>query len=597
MKLRTFSLALACVLALAVSASFLVRPNQARSFEGEAYAIKGATIVTVTGATIQKGTVVIRNGLIAAVGADVAVPADARVIDAAGLTVYPGLFDAHSSYGVRQAEAAAGGGGGRGGGPNADPAAILARLSAAPSSEGLLPEVTVVDQLQVTADTFDQQRAAGITTALTAPRSGIFQGQSALINLGDVAGEKLILKAPVSLNIGFGGGGRGGGGGGGYPGSLMGVFAFLRQSLLDAQHYREEWARYNKNPRGMARPQVNKSSAALQPVINGEMPVIFNVSSVREIQRAVGLAEEFNLKYMLSGASQSYQIADYLKSKNATVLLSLSFPQKPAGLDDPESEPLRTLRDRAEAPKAAAMLQKAGIKFAFTSGTLARSSDYLVNAARAIESGLPKEEALKALTIYPAQIFGVSEQLGSIEKGKIANLIVTSGDIFARDTKVKHIFVDGKYFVAKAPEQTQRPGGTFAGGPGGPGGGRRGGGPGGAPGNAPPAESAAGSSGGLASGAWALTVNSPRGEMKMTANLQQSGGSVSGEISLPFGAAPITKGLISGNDIELEYTINTPNGQTMNGKLKGKIEGNTISGQMEMMGRNSDFTGAKTPKE
>ncbi|MEP7339217.1 MAG: amidohydrolase family protein, partial [Acidobacteriota bacterium] len=460
MKLRKFSLALACVLALA--ASVLVRPNRARAFDGEAYAIKGATIVTVTGATIQKGTVVIRNGLIAAVGADVPVPADVRVIDATGLTVYPGLFDAHSSYGVRQAEAAAGAGGGRGAAQIADPAqAFLARLSAPPSTEGLLPEANVVDQLQVGAETFDQQRAAGITTALTALRSGVFQGQSALINLGDVAGEKLILKAPVSLNIGFSGGGRGGGGG--YPGSLMGIFAFLRQSLLDAQQYREEWARYNKSPRGASRPQVNKSSAALQPVINGEIPVVFNVSTVREIQRAVRLAEEFNLKYLLSGASQSYEIADYLKSKKATVLLSLSFPQKPAGLEDPESESLRTLRDRADAPKAAAALNKAGVRFAFTSGTLTRPSDYLANAARAIEAGLPKEEALKAMTIYPAQIFGVSEQLGSIEKGKIANLIVASGDIFAKDTKVKHIFVDGKYFIAKAPEPS-RPGGTFAGG-------------------------------------------------------------------------------------------------------------------------------------
>ncbi|MDQ3013919.1 MAG: amidohydrolase family protein [Acidobacteriota bacterium] len=587
MNLRKFSLTLACVLALAVS--FLIRPNQARSFQSEAYAIKDATIVTVTGATIQKGTVVIRNGLIAAVGADVAVPADARVIDANGLTVYPGLFDAHTSYGVRQAETPAGAGGGRGATQIADPAqAFLARMSAPPSTEGLLPEVTVVDQLQVAAETFDQQRAAGITTALTAPRSGVFQGQSALINLGDVAGEKLILKAPVSLNIGFSGG-RGGGGGGGYPGSLMGIFAFLRQSLLDAQQYREEWARYNKSPRGATRPQVSKSSAALQPVINGEMPVVFNVSTVREIQRAIGLAEEFNLKYLLSGASQSYEIADYLKSKKATVLLSLSFPQKPAGLEDPESESLRTLRDRTDAPKAAAALHKAGVRFAFTSGTLTRPADYLANAARAIEAGLPKDEALKAMTIYPAQIFGVSEQLGSIEKGKIANLIVASGDIFAKDTKVKHIFVDGKYFVAKAPEQMQRPGGTFAGG------GRRGGPGGGAPPNdAPPA---AGEAAGMAAGTWTLSVNSPRGEMKMTINLQQNGDAVTGELSLPFGAAPITRGTIKGNDIELEYTITPPNGQPTTGTLKGRIEGGSISGQMGMMGRNSDFTGAKTPKE
>lgn len=589
MKLRKFFLTLVCVLTLASSGSLIVRPKQVRAFEGEAYAIKGATIVTVTGAVIQKGTIVIRDGLIAAVGADVAVPGDARVIDATGLTVYPGLFDSYTSYGLRAAETPNLPRGGAGAADQTQ--ALLARLNAPPSNEGKLPEVSVVEQLQVAADTFDGQRAAGITTALTAPRNGIFQGQSALINLGDVSAEKLILKAPVSLNIGFGGGGRGGGGGG-YPGSPMGVFAFLRQSLLDAQHYREEWDRYNKNPRGMQRPEVNKSLAALQPVIKGEMPVIFNVSSVREIQRAVGLAEEFKLTCYLAGAYQSYQIADYLKSKNATVLLSLSFPQKPAGLEDPESESLRTLKDRADAPTAAAALHKAGVRFAFISGSLTRPTDYVVNAARAIEAGLPKEEALKALTIYPAQIFGVGEQLGSIEKGKIANLIVTSGDLFAKDTKVRHVFVDGKYFLPKAPEQ-QRPGGAFAGGPGG--GGRRGG-PGGG-GNAPAAESTSGS--GLATGLWTLTVNSQRGEMKLTANLQQNGGAVTGELTLggPLGVAQITKGSISGNEIELEYTVNAPNGQPMNGTLKGKIEGNAISGQMGMMGRNSEFTGAKTPKE
>src|SRR5215210_7625308 len=133
MKLSKFFPTLVCVLALAVSGSFLVRPHGVRALDGEAYAIKGATVVTVTGATIPKGTVVIRNGLIVAVGADVQAPADARVIDGTGMTVYPGLFDAHSSYGVRQTEAPAGAGGGRGATQVADPAqAFLARMSAAP---------------------------------------------------------------------------------------------------------------------------------------------------------------------------------------------------------------------------------------------------------------------------------------------------------------------------------------------------------------------------------------------------------------------------------------------------------------------------------
>ena len=233
----------------------LPRINTTHAFDGEAYALRGGTVVTVTGATIQKGTVIVRNGLIEAVGADIAVPADAKVIDATGMTIYPGFFDSYTSLGVKQA-APAGGPGGRGGAPPDPIQAMIAQMAAAPTSAGLLPEASVTEQLDIAAETFDQQRAAGITTALTAPRTGIYQGQSALINLGGDAAEKQIIKTPVSLNVAFNSSR------GGYPNSLMGVFSFLRQSLLDAQHYREEWARYDKSPRGAQRPAVNKSLAA-----------------------------------------------------------------------------------------------------------------------------------------------------------------------------------------------------------------------------------------------------------------------------------------------------------------------------------------------
>jgi imidazolonepropionase-like amidohydrolase len=571
MTKKNFYLTSLCTILLLITASLIVRSTSGRAFDGEAYAIRGSTVVTVTGATIQKGIVVIRNGLIEAVGADIPIPGDARVIDATGMTIYPGLFDSYTSYGMRPAPTPAPRPGGE------DPMqAFIAQMTAPPSNVGLLPEVTVVDQLQINESTFDQQRAAGITTALTAPRTGVFQGQSALINLGAESAEKLILKAPFSLNIGFTTAR------GGYPGSLMGVFAFLRQSLLDAQHYREEWARYNKAPRGAQRPQTLKSLAALQPVINGEMPVIFNVSSVREIQRAIGLAEEFKLKYLISGATQSYQIADYLKSKNVTVLLSLSYPQKPQGLEDPESESLRILRERAEAPKAAAALHKAGVRFAFNSGTLVRSQDYIINAARAIEAGLPKEEALKAMTIYPAQIFGLSEQLGSIEKGKIANVVIATGDIFNKDTKVRNIFIDGKLLDIKPPEM-QRPSGPLAAG------GRRG--ERGERGTVIAPETAA-----IAAGAWELTINSPHGQIASTLNMKQDGESLSGEISSPFGSAPITNGRISGNEVTFDYII-TVQGQQMPVTAKGKIDGNSISGMMEATGQSFDFRGTKRPNQ
>src|SRR5262245_30554216 len=560
------------ILLVAVSVSLMVRPESARALDGEAYAIRGGTVVTITGATIPKGVVVIRNGLIESVGPDIPIPADARIIDATGMTVYPGLFDSHTSYGLRPAPTPAPRQGqGRG---SEDPVqAIMAQMTAPQTTAGLLPEVTVVDQLQITNTTFDAQRASGITTALTAPRTGVFQGQSAILNLGSEAAEKLILKAPFSLDIGFSAAR------GGYPGSPMGVFAFLRQSFLDAQHYRDEWARYNKSPRGAPRPEVNKSLAALQPVINGEMPVIFTVSTVREIQRAIGLAEEFNLKYLIAGATQSYQIADYLKAKNVTVLLSLSYPQRPQNLEDPERESLRVLRERADAPKAAAALHKAGVRFAFSSGTLVRPQDFIVNAARAIEAGLPKEEALKAMTIYPAQIFGLSEQLGSIEKGKIANLVVTTGDIFNKDTKVRNVFIDGKQLDIRPPE-TQRPGGTFAGGGGG---GRRG------SGSAPAASASA-------AGTWALNVNSPNGAVTSTLMITQDGESLSGEIDTPFGKVTINNGRIRGDEMSFDFTVNAQ-GQQMPVTAKGKIDGNSISGMMETSGQSFNFNGTKNPNQ
>jgi imidazolonepropionase-like amidohydrolase len=574
---RFTTLICAAVLLYAVGLGWWATRQTAHAYEGEAYAIRGAQIITVTGATIPKGTVVVRNGLIEAVGADVAVPGDAKVIDGNGLVVYPGLFDSYTSLGLRQAETP-GQGGGRGGQQQqpADPMqAFLAQISAPPSNAGLLPEATVTDQLQITAETFDAQRAAGITTALTAPRTGIFQGQSAIINLGADAAEKLILKAPVSLNIAFGQAR------GGYPNSLMGVFAFLRQSFLDAQHYREEWARYNKAPRGAQRPQVNKSLAALQPVINGEMPVVLNASSEREIRRAIALADEFKLKYLLAGATQSYAVADLLKSKNVTVLLSLSYPQRSQAIEDPEEEPIRLLRERAEAPKAAAALHKAGVKFAFNSGTLTRPADYLGNAARAIEAGLPKDVALKAMTIYPAEIFGVAEQLGSIEKGKIANLVIATGDIFNKDTRIKNVFVDGKLFDIKPPEPT-RQGGPLAGGRGG--GGRPGGIAGSVPGPIAP----------LAAGTWTIQVNTPNGSQPGTLKLEQNGETLTGEVTLPLGAAQITEGSIKGNEIKFNFALNMQ-GNQVPVSVTGKIEGSAINGAFGAMGQSFEFSGTKKP--
>jgi len=577
---RYSSFTLAFALALSAVAIYAPRINRAAVFDGDAYAIKGGTVVTVTGATIQKGTVIIRNGLIEAVGADIPIPGDARVIDATGMTVYPGLIDAYTNVGLGAAAPTPEPGVRRGGAPPqpapANPAPAIATTTApaqpTPTPVGHSPELMASDQLKVTAETFDQQRGAGITTALVAPREGVYQGQSVLINLGAAEPDKLIIKNPVSLNVSFG---SGRGFGGGFPSSLMGVFAFLRQSMLDAQHYKVAWEHYNRNKRGMQRPETDKSLAALQPVINGQLPVAFSANSEREIKRAIGLGEEFGLKFMIAGGLQSYQIADLLKQKNVTVLLSLNYPQRPANIEDPESEPLRVLRDRADAPKSAAALHKAGVRFAFQSGYLNRPSDYIANAAKAIEAGLPKDEAIKAMTIYPAEIFGVSEQLGSIEKGKIANIVVTSGDLFDRRSQVKHVFVDGKPYEIKPPAPTLAgPGGRFGGGRG----------------ARPGADAAAAS----VAGSWSITSESPQGPIQLTFNLKQEGGTISGEVASPFGTFPLS-GSLNGNELSFAFTAKIQD-QEAPVTGKGSIDGNSIRGAMNAMGHDTNFSGTRTPR-
>ncbi|MCA1817729.1 MAG: amidohydrolase family protein, partial [Acidobacteria bacterium] len=435
------ALALAFALApLATTPTLAQNPNPRRVAAIDTYAITNARIVPVSSAEVPRGTVVIRNGLVAAVGASVAAPPDARVIDGTGLSVYPGLIDADTTLGL-PAAATPQIGAGRGGGitvaqPNAP--SIAALNSTQPV--GLQPEVRAEDFLRPGGDQIDNERNAGITAALSAPREGIFAGQSAFINLAGDTPQEMIVRSPVALHVGFTPLRSGG-----YPGSLLGVFAALRQMLLDAQRYREIAAIYERSPRGMKRPEQDKSLEALQPALAREMPVVFTADSQREIERALDLADEFKLKAMIAGGLEAWKVADRLAAAKVPVLVSLNFPRRTtAPSPDADPDPIRILRQRVDAPKNPGRLAAAGVRFAFQSGGLANVADFLLNVTRAVEGGLARDEALRAMTIRPAELFGVENQLGTIESGKIANLTVTRGDIFARDRRIACVFIDGR---------------------------------------------------------------------------------------------------------------------------------------------------------
>jgi len=511
------------------------------------YAITNAKIITVAGPVIDRGIVVVRNGVITGVGATVQIPGDARVIDGNGLTVYPGLIDANSSLGLAgdaagAAAAAAAGRGGRGAGRGAAPVQAGTPTGAPNSLHpiGLQPELTAVDLVHPDPEAFAGPQSAGITAVQSAPATGIFRGLAAVVNLGGSSAQAMIVKAPVAEHIGFTPQR-----GGGYPNSLLGVFSALRQMLLDAQHYGAEQAAYAKNPRGMHRPEIDPSLDALQPVLARQMPVVMEASSQREIERALDLAKEFNIRPIIAGGEEADKVAVRLKAENVPVLISLNFPRRPQASPDADPEPIRVLRARVDAPKLAGKLAQAGVKFAFEDGGLTNWADFLANAGRTSEGGLSAEQTIRALTLSPAEILGVSDRLGTIETGKIANLTITRGDLFTGH--VTQVFVDGTPIEARAPAN-------------------------------------ANAVGSVAGGTWTITVTSDEGEKSVTLALQQVGDQLRGTIQGALGSSQISNGSIGANG-ELQFTASvTMAAGTEEARFSGTVAGNVIRGTVAVVG-------------
>ena len=517
----------------------------------DTYAITNARIMTVSGAPIERGTVVIRNGLIAAAGANVSAPSDARVIDGAGLTVYPGLIDSYTNLALPEAAPGPSPGGGGGGGFLLQQLQQHHRPPSGPNSTqpaGLQPEVMIEDVIRPGGTEIESWRSAGVTTALTSPRSGIWMGQSALINLSGDTPQQMIVRSPVAMHVGFTPLRTGT-----YPGSLMGVFSTLRQMMLDAQRYRDAMQIYERNPRGTRRPDTDRSLAALIPVIDGRMPVVMIANSEREINRALDLASEFKLKLIIAGGQDADKVADRLAKQDVPVLLSLNLPRRTtAAMPEADPEPMRVLRERVEAQQTAGKLAKAGVRFGFQSGSMTNISDLMTNANKTIENGLQPLDALRAFTIWPAEILGVKDQLGSIEVGKIANLTVTRGDLFDRNSRIAHVFIDGR-------PVDLRP--ATGGGPMNIGQGRN-----------------------TLAGSWTVIVNLGQGDRTISLTLQQEGERITGSISGPLGAGEISNGSASNTgDVRFTVSVNVE-GQTKEATFTGNLANNQIRGNVTIVG-------------
>jgi imidazolonepropionase-like amidohydrolase len=419
------------------------------------YAIQGARIVTAAGSPVESGSIVFREGRIEAVGASVAIPPDADVIEGKGLIVYPGLVDLGNMRAADQAQ-------------SQQPPGLrtTAEVERWKRSQIFHPQVRAADLARVDSNDLIALASAGITTVLATPPGEVLSGQSALFNvevlpeppqIGNIAEPRrglAVVKTPVALHVSFPDHPRVGGSA--YPESQMGVIAFVRQAFLDAQHYGAAQSRAQRL-RAADRPADDPALEALQPALEHKISVAFEANEAREILRVLRIARDFKLDPIVTGGRNAEEVTADLRAEHARVIYSLNYPQRPKSLAPDADEPLKVLRERADAPKVPAELAKAGIPFAFESAGLAEPKDFLRNAAKAVKAGLPADAAIRALTITAATIAGAADRLGSLESGKMANIIVTDGDLFEERTVIKHVFVAGHPVQLEQP--ATRPGG------------------------------------------------------------------------------------------------------------------------------------------
>lgn len=381
-------------------------------------AVIHARIEIGDGTVIPSGTVVMDGGKFVSVGADVTPPQGAEVIDAKGGTVLPGFIDATYTSGLKIPDAPA-----AGTPPDSKNSAPATMWHA--YRRGFRPEISAAKCLDL-GTSFASHYEKGVTTLVVVPSDGSVSGTVAVVDLGD---KPIVLSSDVALSMALRNSG-----GGGYPSTLIAGIATIRQVFADAQTY-------SKSP---ADPVLE----ALQPALNGTQPVLFRAATARDFARVARFADEFKLKPMLHSTTEGWRVASELKARQWPVILSLHLPDEPSRKPETGTNPTpqEVLDDRhntyLEKTQNAKKLAEAGIDLAF--GDRPSSGDYLPPIRQLIKWGLPRTDAVKGIAFNPSRFFGVSDRLGSITPGKIANLVILSGDLTDEKSVIKTVISEGK---------------------------------------------------------------------------------------------------------------------------------------------------------
>jgi len=379
----------------------------------EIIAIKNATIVPVVGENIPSGTLLIKNGLIEAVGQDINIPPGAKIIDAKGLYAFPGMIDSTCSLGLEEIGSV--------------PATIDVR-----ETGRINPQVFSIEAVRPDSVHIPISRSNGITSALVVPSGGLIAGKSGLIRLVGYTPDELLIKSPVALHIEF-------------PSGRSSrrrststtqdqasrQIMELKDLFHNARYYQKRKEAAEKDSR-LALPEFDEIFENLLPVVNGELPVMISVHAAHDILDAIKFVKDENIEAIFYGVTYGWKVPEEIKESGIPVVFASLYGQ-PAKWEDGYDAIYRN----------PSVLSKAGVKIAFSSSSASLAKDLPYHAAKAAAFGLDKQEALRAVTIYPAEIFGFGEKLGSLETGKIANVVLADGDILELGTNITHVFIDG----------------------------------------------------------------------------------------------------------------------------------------------------------
>jgi imidazolonepropionase-like amidohydrolase len=505
------------------------------------YAITNATVQASPGQQPTKATILIKDGVILGIGSNLSLPKEASVISGDSLYVYPGFIDGAGSMGVTRPK---------------DPERPKDFVSSNPPDEiaGITPWRSATDQFDGANSQVEDWRKAGFTVSQIIPDGGMLPGKAAVMVLGQTGNTNLIqINSAMAANFR--------GSRGMYPATLAGVMAKFRDVYKNSSLAIEHEKLFASTV-GVSRPQVTPTHSAMAPVIQGQMPVIFTAGTDLEIRRAIALQKEFGFKMVLNGLENYENVIDLIKSSNIPVLVKLEIPDDKSIKAQKESNVTEATQAQYERVKAAydqalkqaGMLEKAGIAFAFTTSG-AKAGDAWKAIGAMIKNGLSEKAALAALTTNPAQILGISRTAGTIEKGKMANLVITTAPLFTEDAQVKHVVADGYFFDYEVKKKTNGNGKT---------------------------DGAV-----KVDGVWEYTSETPAGNGSGEITLKKNGSSYEGTITYddPSGSgkatAPIKNVTVSGNSLSFDFDVNA-GGMSLTVTISGQIDGNTMDGSLSV---------------